>query len=110
MAVLFPDGHKERMKFVEELGFVGELTHDELLDGVVRFVPLNQMVSAENPSRVSIHDKDGFLPGVEEDGIGCLRADPRQIKQSVPEDGGAGPKHSSSLGSVRGHIPPTEGL
>lgn len=110
MAVLFPDGHKERMKFVEEVGVAWELVRDESLDHVVRFVPLNQLVSAENPSRVRIHDKDRLLPGVEEDGIGCLRADPWQVKQPVSEDGGAGPEHSSSIGSVPGHIPATECL
>ncbi len=110
MAVLFPDGHKERMKFVEEVGVAWELVRDESLDRVVGLVPLHQMVSTENPSRVGIHDKDRLLPGVEEDGIGCLRADPWQVQQPVPEDGGAGPEHPSSVGSIPGHIPATEGL
>lgn len=85
LAIFLAHLNEQRVKFVEQ-GLVGrELLVQELLSLRVTGIRRKQPVTRKNPPRVSISNKEGLMPCVEDNGIGGFRSHAPYLEKLLPQ-------------------------
>ena len=102
--------YKKCMKLVKYLRPVGEITHDQALDNLVRLITADQQMPPENTARVRINNCDGMLTRVEEDTIGGLGTDPVKREQFAPDHQEVASSKPANARIVTRPVPLTEHL
>lgn len=77
--------HDERVIFVKKLPVTFKPIHEKFLHLMIGMLCLNQADAREYPLGVCIHDEDGVVACIEENGVCRLRADAFHFEKSMSE-------------------------
>jgi len=86
-AKVLPGMHDERVVLIEERRVRREGSLEKVADVLVGFCPIEETVTFENATGISIDDENGVAAGVEENGVGGLRADTMDGEQLLAKVG-----------------------
>jgi hypothetical protein len=84
-AVPLAQGHNKRMEFIEYIGVVRQMGHEEVLDLVVIVVTLVKPVIFQKALGISVHDKDRIIERVKQYAVRCLRPDAVYREKVIPQ-------------------------
>lgn len=86
-AEVLPRIDQEGMILVEQGSVAGKQAHDQLADLRDFHGLWYQTVPEEYALRISVADKNGFPAGIQQNAVGCFRADAADAKEFFPEQG-----------------------
>ena len=87
-AEMFAGVDNQGMEFVEELVVTGERGFEGGPEFFVSGFGMSEMVAFEYAAGIGVHDKDGMLARVKEDGVGGFRTDAPQGQELFAKSGG----------------------
>jgi len=82
------------MKFVEELGIRQKVLLEEEPDFIVLGFGRSESVALEDAAGVSVHDENGMIACIEENGVGGFRADAMDGEELLPQSFCGNAEHS----------------
>ena len=110
MTIVLSGGHQERMELIQHGRVLRKSIHDELLNGVVGFIPLEELVPGEDTSGIGIDDKNRLVACIEQDGIRRFGADALELKELPPQRPGIGAEHAARICAIALEIPAAKRL
>jgi len=101
-AVLHRHPDEEGVVLVEERRVVGEVRHEQGLEGRGVGGGRDDPVTREHPAGVGVDDEDRSARGVEQDGVGGLGPDPGDAQELGPESPHRLAEHPTQVAAVTG--------
>ncbi len=110
MATALAHRDQQGVELIEQRRIGRQSLHGKPLHVVIRRTRPDQTVTAEDPLRVGIHHEHGLRACIQQDRVGRLGTDPRQLEQFLPQRSVGPSKHPCSAAAVATDVPACEAV